>query len=113
MKYVLLFLALATVGQAQVARSTATAYEPVASTAFPITTAPITNDFTYTSATQIYRFVSSVDANVTFGTSPTATTSSTLLPAYTVEVWPIRDNARVSVRSIATPGVFYIDRMSK
>jgi len=105
--------AAATTSHAQVARSNATAYEPIATTAIPITATPTLTTATYASESLIYRFVSTVDAHIAFGSSPTATTSSTFLPAYSVEVFPVSDNLRASVRSASGSGVFFIDRLKK
>jgi len=106
-------LAAASASHAQVARSNATAYEPVATTAIPITTTPVVTTATLASDSLIYRFVSTVDAHIAFGSSPTATTSSTFLPAYSVEVFPVSDNLRASVRAATGTGTFYIDRLKK
>ena len=106
-------LAFASAANAQVARSNATAYEPIATTAIPITTTPTVTNATYASETRIYRFVSTVDAHIAFGSSPTATTSNTFLPAYSVEVFPVSDNMRTSVRAAAGAGTLFIDRLKK
>lgn len=109
----LALLAAASSANAQVARSNATAYEPVETTAVAIGTTPVVTTATYASESRIYRFVSTVDAHIAFGSSPTATTSSTFLPAYSVEVFPVSDNLRASVRSASGSGTFYIDRLKK
>jgi hypothetical protein len=111
---ILLALCLAaSVSHAQVARSNATAYEPIATTAIPITTTATLTTATLSSDTLIYRFVGTVDAHIAFGPSPTATTSSTFLPAYSVEVFPVSDNMRASVRAASGSGTFFIDRLKK
>lgn len=107
-------VAAVTTSHAQVPpRSNATAYEPIATTAINISTTPTVTLVTFSSETRIYRFVSTVDANISLGTSPTATTSSTFLPAYSVEVWPVSDNMKASVRANSGSGVLYIDLLKK
>lgn len=109
----LTLIAAASAAHAQVARSNATAYEPISTTAIPITTTPVVTIATLSSESRIYRFVGTVDAHIAFGSSPTATTSSTFLPAYSVEVFPVSDNLRASVRAASDSGTFFIDRLKK
>lgn len=106
-------LLLPVLAAAETNRSNGTAYEPISTTAIPITTTPTLTAATNASETKLYRFVGTVDANIAFGSSPTATASSTFLPAYTVEVWPIHDNYKASVRANSGSGTFYIDQLAK
>lgn len=104
---------VASATHAQAARSNGTAYEPVATTAIAISTTPTLTAATLASETGLYRFVSTVDAHIAFGTSPTATISNTFLPAYTPEVFPVSDNLKASVRAASGSGTFFIDRLKK
>jgi hypothetical protein len=108
-----LSLIVPVLANAELVRSNGSAYEPVSTTAITITTTPTLTVATNSSDTKLYRFVSTVDANIAFGPSPTATISSTFLPAYSVEVWPIHDNYKASVRANSGSGTFYIDQLAK
>lgn len=109
----LAMFAVVTTSHAQVARSNGTAYEPIATTAIPLSATPTVSVATYTSESRLYRFVSTVDTHIAFGISPTATTSNTFLPAYSVEVFPVSDNLKVSARASSGTGTLYIDQLKK
>lgn len=107
-------LALCNPIHAQTYRSLGTAYEPIASIAIPVTTTPVQSDMTYVSSSELYRFVADTDVLISLGTSPTATISSSIfLPAFAVEVWPVTDNYKISVRAKSAPGTLYVDKLKK
>jgi len=56
-----------------------------------------------------YRVISSCDIHIEMGDSPTATTGSALLPAYTIEYFFIPEGCQIAVIKFATQnGTCYI-----
>jgi hypothetical protein len=60
----------------------------------------------------VYRLVCTTDCNVSVGTSPTATASSTLLPAYIPEYFVVERSNNLAVRG-ASSGNIYTSRMKR
>ena len=50
----------------------------------------------------VYRVIASCDTHIEFGTNPTATTSSAMLPAYTIEYIVIPEGEKMAVLKFAT-----------
>jgi hypothetical protein len=64
---------------------------------------------TATSAnTRIVRLVSATDCHIAIGADPTATTSSTFLPAYSVEYFKIVGGNKIAAIKATTAGALYV-----
>jgi hypothetical protein len=59
-------------------------------------------------ATRIVRLVATVDCHVAFGADPTATTSSMLLPAGSVEYVAITPGHKVAARGASASGTLHV-----
>lgn len=59
-------------------------------------------------ATRIVRLVATVDCHVAFGSNPTATTSSPLLPAGSVEYVAVTPGHKVAVRGATASGTLHV-----
>lgn len=58
--------------------------------------------------TTVIRVVSTTDCHVAIGTNPTATTSSTFLPVYSVEYFKIAPGSKIAAIKNATAGTLYV-----
>lgn len=59
----------------------------------------------------IVRLVSTTDCHIAVGSSPTATTSDTLLPANTVEYFGVREDDKVSAIRSTADGTLHVTEM--
>tara|TARA_B100001113_G_scaffold261956_1_gene216860 strand:- start:3011 stop:3304 length:294 start_codon:yes stop_codon:yes gene_type:complete len=62
----------------------------------------------------VYRIIGSCDSHIAIGVNPTATTSSAMLPAYTIEYIVIPEGEKVAVLKFATQnGTMYITECTR